>query len=245
MVRAIDFHRTATFRVALVAALLCAALATTAQEAFEDFGVWIAGEYETELFPDLDLAVEQEFRLEDNARTLGRMHTNIGLGYKLYGPLRLGANYRFISNRRGNGFFAYRHRATADLILRERYRRWRFTYRGRIQWDFKGYGYGDEMDMGPARKFRNKFQLQFQVDRRTAVYGDFNVRAVIFDPGEPSDEWYINRFRYRAGLKYMTSEYGSVNLFFQHDRDVNIAEPEHLYIVGVGFGFENWKPLFR
>lgn len=101
------------------------------------------------------------------------------------------------------------------------------------------------MDMGPARKFRNKFQVQFQVDRRTAVYGDFNVRAVIFDPGEPSDEWYINRFRYRAGVKYMTSEYGSVNLFFQHDRDVNIAEPEHLYIVGVGFGFENWKPLFR
>src|SRR5690554_7532235 len=104
MVRAIDFHRTATFRVALVAALLCAALATTAQEPFEDFGVWIAGEYETELFPDLDLAVEQEFRLEDNARTLGRMHTNLGLGKNWTAPRPLGPIYGLFPTGRGNGF---------------------------------------------------------------------------------------------------------------------------------------------
>ncbi len=228
------------------AILLVCTYSANAQDtgAGQDFGVWAGAGYGTEIFKDFDLGVEQQFRFEDNAQRLGHIHTNIGLSYKVTDLVRIGGNYRFILNRRDNDLFARRHRATADLVLRHRIRQWRFTYRGRMQWDFRGWGYTMETGRTPASKFRNKFQVQYQIDRKTAVYGDFNIRVLVFDPRQP-DYSGINRYRYRAGVKFLTSEYSTVSLFFQHDRDVNVVEPEETYIVGVGFGLENWKPLFK
>lgn len=230
----------------LSAVLLASTHSVTAQDSdvIQDFGVWAGAEYETEIFKDFELGVEQQFRFEDNAQHLDHIHTNIGLGYKVTDLVRIAGNYRLSLNRRDNDLFARSHRATADLILRHSIKQWRFTYRGRMQWDFRGHGYTMETGNTPSSKFRNKFQVQYQIDRKTAVYGDFNIRVLVFDPRDPGFSG-INRFRYRAGVKFLTTEYSGVDLFFQHDRDVNVAKPDHLYIVGVGFGFENWKPLFR
>lgn len=209
----------------------------------KDFGVWVSGEYETELFKDFELEVEQEFRFEDNSRQLGRMHTNIGLEYKLAYPLRIGANYRFILNRRDNDLFGHRHRGTVDLTFRHRMRQWRFSYRARMQWEVRGWNYTNETGLVPSRKFRNKFELQYQIDRRLAAFVDVNIRVLAFDPNEPGYSG-INRYRYRAGIEWLTAEYRTVTLFFLHDRDINVVSPAHEYVVGVSFGFENWKPLF-
>ncbi len=203
----------------------------------DDFGVWTTFSLDTDLSKDLNVSIDQEFRLEDNATQLGRVFTDIGLDYEVENWLRFGTNYRFIMDRRGSSnIFAHRHRLSVESVLRARHQRWTVAYRARFQWEVRAHNYEQEYGFAPTYDLRNRIKLSYQYNRRFEPYTSFDIRVSIHDPDVPYLQG-VDRFRVRAGTDIKLSKRQVLDLYFLYSEDVQVNFPERSFILGVAYGF--------
>ncbi len=203
----------------------------------EDFGIWTTFSLDTDLSKDLNISLDQEFRLEDNATQVGRAFTDLGLDYEVERWLRFGTNYRFIIDRRAStGTFAHRHRLSFETVLRAQMQRWTLAYRARFQWEARTYNYEQEYGFGPSYDVRNRIKISYQYNRRYEPYASFDLRFSIHDPRVPYLQG-IDRFRVRVGTDIKLSKRQVLDVYFLYSEDVQVTFPERNFVLGLAYGF--------
>lgn len=202
----------------------------------EDFELRGALSYNSDLTDNIDLSLSQEFRLEDNARTLEKSYTTLGVDYKLRRWIRFGLNYRFILNRHTDGTYGQRHRAMADLVLRAYSHRLTYSYRVRYQTEIKTYNYTQEYGFALASALRNTLKLSYTVNRMYEPYASFDLRILLRDPDEPGFTG-IDRTRLVAGVDINLTRNRALEIYFMTYSHYNVGVPDRVYAIGFEFSF--------
>ena len=218
-------------------------LGSGAQEV-RDFGLWGTISYGGDINDDIDFSIEQEVRMEQNATTPGVIFTSVGLDYRLSRAFQVGLNYRFILNDRDGGIYGHRHRAMLDLQYREIIRQWTFAYRVRGQSEIRTRNYANEYGFAPTADIRNTFKTVYQLNRRFELYTSFDLRVLWSDPRTP-DFRGIDRFRYRLGTDVLIAREQSIGIFIQHQREINISNPEVEFMIGLEYKFGSRRQLME
>ena len=214
----------------------------TVAQVTEDFGLWGTVSFNKDISKNFDVSIDQEIRLEDNATVLGRAFTNFGIDYKAKKWLRFGGNYRLIFDRRIDGSYGQRHRLSADAILRTKMKRFSFAYRARLQWEVRGYNYSDKYGFAPTWDVRNRFKVNYKINRRFAPYLSADMRISINDARTPYLQG-VDRLRLMAGVDWVMSATKVLDIYFVTSEEVQVIEPKRIYAIGIGFNFGSARPL--
>ena len=209
-----------------------------------DFGIWGTIAYGAEITKNLDFSIEQEVRMEQNATTPGVIFTNLGVDYSVLEQFQIGFNYRFLLNDRPDGVYGHRHRIMLDLQVRERYQQWTFAYRARGQSEVRTFNYSNELGLAPTLDLRNTIKTVYRLNRRFDIYASFDLRMLVRDARVP-DYTAIDRFRYRLGTDILVKRDQSLGLFIQHQREVDVQNPEVEFTIGVEFKFGGRRRLME
>lgn len=196
----------------------------------------MAGSFNKDIARDIDISVEQEFRLEENATVLGKAYTTVALDFELQKWLRLGLNYRFILNRRTEGAFGHRHRMMGDLSVRWRKRRLTFTNRVRLQSEIRTINYTAEYGFSPATDLRNTLKINYRVNRKYEPYLSLDARFLMRDARTPYYRGF-DRHRITAGVDIMLAKNRVLDVYLMTSRHWNVLEPSHLFVIGFDFTF--------
>jgi len=218
-------------------------LGSHAQEV-RDFGLWGTISYGGDINDDIDFSIEQEVRMEQNATTPGVIFTSLGLDYRLNREFQVGLNYRFILNDRDLDIYGHRHRVMLDLQYRKLVRQWTFGYRSRSQSEIRTRNYANEYGFSPTLDLRNTFKTVYQLNRRFELYASFDLRVLWSDPRTP-DFRGIDRFRYRLGTDVLIAREQSIGIFLQHQREINISNPEVEFVIGLEYKFGSRRQLME
>ena len=218
-------------------------LGSHAQEV-RDFGLWGTISYGGDINDDIDFSIEQEVRMEQNATTPGVIFTSLGLDYRLNREFQVGLNYRFILNDRDLDIYGHRHRVMLDLQYRKLVRQWTFGYRSRSQSEIRTRNYANEYGFSPTLDLRNTFKTVYQLNRRFELYASFDLRVLWSDPRTP-DFRGIDRFRYRLGTDVLIAREQSIGIFLQHQREINISNPEVEFMIGLEYKFGSRRQLME
>ncbi len=214
-----------------------------AQE-FKDFGLWGTISYGAEINDDLDFSIEQEVRMEQNATVPGVIFTSLGIDYRLSRAFQIGGNYRFILNDQESGVYGHRHRVMLDLQVREVHRQWTFAYRARGQSEIRARNYSNEYGFAPTADLRNTVKTVYQLNRRFELYASVDMRVLLRDPRIP-DYSGIDRFRYRLGTDILVAREQSIGVFIQHQRELNVPNPEVEFMIGLEYKFGSRRQLME
>jgi len=218
-------------------------LGSRAQEV-KDFGLWGTISYGGDINDDIDFSIEQEVRMEQNATTPGVIFTSLGVDYRFSRAFQVGLNYRFILNDRDGGIYGHRHRVMLDLQYREMVRQWTFAYRVRGQSEVRTRNYANEYGFSPTADIRNTVKTVYQLNRRFELYASFDLRVLWSDPRTP-DFRGIDRFRYRLGTDVLIAREQSIGIFLQHQREINISNPEVEFVIGLEYKFGSRRQLME
>lgn len=218
-------------------------LGSRAQEV-RDFGLWGTISYGGDINDDIDFSIEQEVRMQQNASTPGVIFTSLGVDYRLVREFQVGLNYRFILNDRDLGVYGHRHRVMLDLQYRKLLRQWTFAYRSRSQSEIRTRNYANEYGFAPTLDLRNTFKTVYQLNRRYELYASFDLRILWSDPRTP-DFRGIDRFRYRLGTDVLIAREQSIGIFLQHQREINISNPEVEFMIGLEYKFGSRRQLME
>jgi len=221
--------------------LLLVSSFSLAQES-RDFGLWGTIAYGADITDNIDLSIEQEVRMEQNATKAGVVFTSLGLDYRLTRKFQVGLNYRFILNDRANGSYGHRHRIMLDAQVRERYQQWTFAYRARGQSEVRTVNYNNEFGFSPTTDLRNTLKTVYQLNRQYELYFSFDLRLLWRDARVP-DYRGIDRLRYRLGTDILVRRDQSFGIFIQHQRELNVAERDVEFMIGLEYKFGSRRPL--
>lgn len=202
----------------------------------KDFGIRAALAYDTDLTKNIDVSLTEQIRLMDNATSLDKSYTTLGLEYKLRPWIRLGINYRFILKRKGDGNYGHRHRAMGDLKLRTYQQRFILTYRARVQSEVRTYNYTREYGFSPAHSLRSTFKAKYTINRVYRPYVTFDLRFNLRDPRAP-DFTGFDRSRFSLGLDIALSRTQEMDVYLMTYRHWNVVEPDRVFAIGVEFSF--------
>jgi hypothetical protein len=228
-------------RYCIIFSLLLFFNISQAQES-RDFGLWGTLAYGADLTDNIDLSIEQEVRMEQNATKAGVIFTSLGLDYRLTRKFQAGLNYRFILNDRADGSYGHRHRIMVDLQVREQYQQWTFAYRARGQSEVRTVNYTNEFGFSPTADLRNTFKTVYQLNRQYEVYFSFDLRVLWRDARIPEYRG-VDRLRYRLGTDILVRRDQSFGIFIQHQRELNVAEREVEFMIGLEYKFGSRRPL--
>lgn len=220
----------------VIVVLLSACTSFSYGQVTTDFGVWLAGSFNKDITRDLDVSLEQEFRLAENATELGKSYTTLGLDYELKKWLRLGLNYRFILNKSSADLFRHRHRLMGDVAVRLSKQRFTFTNRIRLQSEIRTVNYSDEYGFAPATDLRNTLKINYRINRKYEPYLSLDARFLIRDARTPYYTGF-DRHRITAGVDIMLARNRSLDLYLMTSRHWNVLEPTQLFVVGMDFTF--------
>lgn len=157
---------------------------------------------------------------------LRRVLPEVEVEYRVWGPLRLGAGYRYLWRRNARDEIEQGH-----MVYGEATAQWRFArkldleFRSRVQWRMteenqRGWLYDDTRDM-----WRNRLQLEWNLPASltASAFGEHWTR---FDDG-----FAHNRFRVGGALAIDVSNW-RFQLFYQRDMPSDLDTP-NVNMVGV------------
>lgn len=209
----------------------------------QDFGLWGAVSFNKDITKDMDLSLSQELRTEDNARTLGKLYSTLGIDYELERWIRFGINYRFMFNRHSDGTYGQRHRVMADLKLRTYQHRFTFTYRARFEAELKTYNYTQEYGFSPATDLRNTGKVSYTLNRVYEPYLYIDFRFLLRDDDTPGFRG-LDRTRSKAGVDINLAKNRELEIYFMSSGYWNVDEPKRIFVVGVEFEFGSRGMVF-
>lgn len=230
-------------RIAIISLLLLLSYRLSAQEV-RDFGLWGSVSYGAEINDEFDFSIAQEVRMEQNATVPGVIFTSFGIDYRFSEAFEIGGNYRFILNDQESGVYGHRHRVMLDLQFREIHHQWTFAYRARGQSEIRARHYSSEYGFAPTADLRNTVKTAYQLNRRFELYASFDLRVLLRDPRIP-DYSGIDRFRYRLGTDILVAREQSIGIFIQHQREMNVSNPEVEVMIGLEYKFGSRRQLME
>ena len=217
--------------VAVISCLLFSTLHVTAQ--VNDAGLWASISIEKKLTQRLSLGFTEEARFNENISELGTLFSDIGLGYKFFGGEWLGvsANYRFIDKKRLDDSYSTRHRWYIDAVVKKKFGMLVPSFRTRFQSQYADV-FTSDAGWKADHYTRNKLTLKLDMEKK---YKPF-ISAELFT--QLNDGALLNdNVRYAAGVDYSFNEHSAFGIGYLVEREMNVKNPEHNYIVTLGYAY--------
>lgn len=199
-----------------------------------DFGVWTSVAVNKDLVKGISLSLEEDVRIEDNARRLSTAYTELSLGYKLNKTIRFKAAYRFIQDNSFEGVIENKHGLLLDVNFRYEYERIRLD--GRYRFQSKNSGPIGNFGENPGRYNRYRISAHYNIkDSRFDPY--FSIEA--YHCLSPVNGRIIDKMRYSAGTEYgLKKKLGTLDLYIRLQQQVQVPSPSSLFILGIGYSYD-------
>lgn len=132
----------------------------------------------------LHLRLEEELRMDNNFASFNRLHTTLGINYKVNPYLKLGLGYALINpySSNNNSFKYPRHRFMADASGSLRLGDWRFSLKERLQATY----HTGEMNLYQAPRtawtLKSRLKLSYKGLRRIEPYAFLEIRHMLNAP---------------------------------------------------------------
>jgi hypothetical protein len=197
-----------------------------------DAGLWLGLNLEKKISGNFSLNLEDELRLNENLSEAGTHYTEIGGDYKLSKGFSAGLYYRFTEKRRLDDSYSKRHRFYTELSYRRKVNRFSFTLRERLQCQYADIQSSEKGHI-PEYYLRSKFSIKYRVKKRIQPF----VNTEIFYQLSNAEGNEIDNFRVAGGLEYSFKKYGSVELYYLINKEINVKDPLTEYIIGLGYNY--------
>lgn len=208
---------------------LFASFSVSSQE-IKDAGLWLSLKLEKNINQKLSVDISEEIRFNENVTELGTIFTEVGGTYKFTDWFRLGGAYRFSNRKRLDDSYSTRHRYNIDLATRMKKEAYSLIYRTRFQSQYRDINSSEDGSV-PEYYNRHKLTLRFTPGNilRPYISGETYHRLYGDSP------YMLDNIRFVAGTEVEINKHSTVDLFFLHQREVNVNRPDHDYIIGLGY----------
>jgi len=205
-----------------------------AQES-NDAGLWTTLNIEKQFKKNTSIFLTEEFRLRENFTQLNLFYTDIGFAIKPAKFLKISFSYRNIQKYiYEDQTFSYRHRLSLDISLRKKWEPFTFAYRNRLQSEVRNV-YISEDGYIPEWYSRHKFDIKYDLNKIFRPYISFELRYQIHNPRLVEGDKIWSRNRYAIGLDYKRNDRDTFGIYYLIQREFNLSEPQHLYIIGLEY----------
>lgn len=221
------------FRLALLAIVTIMA-ATPACAQHSDLRSWNTFSFNYGLNKKLTFNFDQELRLQDNLTRINQLYTNIGATYKINKYVRIAGVYRFIARYKEDNSWGIRNRFYGDVIVKLRPGRFSYVYRARLQYEWRGAGYGKEYGRVPEIYWRNLFKASYKVNDIVSPYLATEIRFQLQNPRIPYHNGF-DRSRFTGGLDLQVSKSSTFGVYYLLQKEWNIIDPETLNVIGLEY----------
>ena len=216
------------------AGLLVMAASAFAEDDVSDFQGRVSVGIEKKIVKGLSISLEEQVRFSNHFTTLDRLHTTLGIQYKVNPYFHVGAGTILINNYKPNSKkWVHKERFYLDLTGRYKTGIVELSLKERLQLTHR-FGSFNTAETTPnllALKSRFKVALDFT---KLEPYVYFEARNVFNGPtgtvgeyDEDEEMWaytptgyrdmYFDRFRASAGLKWKINKHNALDFFFLGD----------------------------
>ena len=209
-----------------------------------EWGARFSASIEKKFAKGLHVSAEEEVRMDDNFRSLNRLHTTIAIDYKALPWLKVGMGYALINayNADSSRFKSPRHRlmvdATGSMIVGD----WRFALKERLQATYRTGSYNNYQMSQPLLALKSRISAKYRGWRTWEPYVAFEIRTTLNAPkidahfdgtnyltpegnkkGEPGwflegfDGCYANRYRSSLGVEWKINYSNALKIYVLAD----------------------------
>lgn len=230
-----------------------------------DFRGRFSAEVDKRIIKGLHVSLSEELRVNDNWGAIDRMHTTLGISYKICPYFRVGAGYTFINiwhdpnKRHQSKYWDLRHRATVDLTGTYKTGAWRLSLRERVQTTTKRENGNRYQEPRTEVELRSRFKVAYAC-RTVALepYVFCEVRNTLNAVKYASDlqnisysDVYVNRVRASVGVEWRIDRGNRLDFYgmFDYARNKDIdakkdgtlksitTETEYYFTLGIAYKF--------
>lgn len=215
---------------------------------YNDAQLWFNLYIEKKLSKKFSAHINQQDRWTENVSQFNFAYADMGFTYKISKNVKVMADYVFTQKRRADESFGTVHQYYGAVIFKKDIRRWRFSYRNLIQWQFNN-PYTSYNALTPFFYDRSKFIVKYEANK----YFTFYVAEELYVPLNSPQIKGIDRNRSFAGLFITTYKHQALELYFMHqnriqngqwfkqhnsyDQSNYILEKDFVYGIGYSFDF--------
>ena len=201
-------------------------------ERTKDFGAIASAEISVGVARNVDLSIEEEFRLDNNCTQFDRWLNSFGVDYTfLRGRMKLGVMGDYIRRFNDNRYFENRYRAGVQLTYSETYRRFKFSFRTKLLSTFRDEATGDYR-VNPKLYWRNRLQVSYQMPNSRFKYSvSTELHWLVNDPKNNI----VDNLRTVAAVDYRLTRRQYLSAFVRMDNDLQVKEPVDRFYLGVTY----------
>jgi len=197
----------------------------SAKAQISDAQLWSRVSLSKKITKSLTGTVEQEVRIDHNYGFLKNVFTEIRVGYRYNKFVKYTLAYRYINRGQVEGGYISGNRLTGDLRLRYKMKPFIFSYRNRMQREYRM----EELGVREINYNRNKIAVAFDLDKKFSPYFSFEVYYHM-------DQAEFDKNRYTLGVDFNLKNRNELTIYYRLQQEYNVNNPENQYIVGIGFG---------
>lgn len=201
-------------------------------ERTKDFGALASAEISVGVARNVDLSIEEEFRLDNNCTQFDRWLNSFGVDYTfLRGRMKLGVMGDYIRRFNDDRYFENRYRAGVQLTYSETYRRFKFSFRTKLLSTFRDEATGDYR-VNPKLYWRNRLQVSYQMPNSRFKYSvSTELHWLVNDPKNNI----VDNLRTVAAVDYRLTRRQYLSAFVRMDNDLQVKEPVDRFYLGVTY----------
>lgn len=201
-------------------------------ERTKDFGAIASAEISVGVARNVNLSIEEEFRLDNNCTQFDRWLNSFGVDYTfLRGRMKLGVMGDYIRRFNDDRYFENRYRAGVQLTYSETYRRFKFSFRTKLLSTFRDEATGDYR-VNPKLYWRNRLQVSYQMPNSRFKYSvSTELHWLVNDPKNNI----VDNLRTVAAVDYRLTRRQYLSAFVRMDNDLQVKEPVDRFYLGVTY----------
>ena len=181
----------------------------------------------------LNISWEEELRLKDNITRLDRIHSSLGVTYRILPWFRVGTTYTFIAidhnGKKSTDYKRYwdlRHRISADLLFTYKTGNWSFSLRERPQFTFRTDSINPLEKVKCAMVLRQRVKAQYSIyNMPLKPYVSVEVSNTLNAPDYAGGN-YIDKVRSMLGVEWKLNKQSTLEFYYRFDytynRDISV-----------------------
>lgn len=186
-----------------------------------DLGYWAIVNIQKKLSKDFEINLEQQLRFYTNATKIDDYIIDFGSKYKMNKNFKLGANFRYVCNKKRWKETENNYRYNLDLHYKGNMsKKLKLYYRLRYQKDITDVFSATQMTNVNFSSIRNKIKIGYKINKKNRLY----FSGEIFRSIEIFKSPYYNKTRFYLG-NVIKTKIGNFNCSFGYEKEVNTNYP--------------------
>jgi hypothetical protein len=218
-----------------LAVLLLVAAGTTTQAQTNDFQTWSSAGIKTDISKSFTVGFQTQLRLTDYSTRVGSILLEPEVGFRVNKYLKLGLGYRFTIRPGNDHINKTVHRLNLDVEGKKKFGNLGLSLRLRIQQGFQDPYVNENRAPYSAPTYnRNKLSVEYKVSKLWTPFVEGELFFPLTDPRHRG----LDRYRFTVGSAFNLKNRNAVDVFFRVQQEVNTANPQTAYILGLGYTYD-------